>query len=176
MAQQSVQARVMIEPAKLPITEGKTHKQNGTNKQKTTTGKYYKHKKQKEAQLNVAEFLAGAGKTNPKQKQSKNIFQKSRAQTNKKWTSNDENARGERRSRGFSFDFFNNLVDCNYSTKYSITRVRRNPLVSLCEQCWKHLGQTHTYTNTHTNIHTLTHSLTNRLEEHATECKKKMKV
>lgn len=47
MAQQSVQARVMIEPAKLPITEGKTHKQNGTNKQKTTTGKYYKQKKNK---------------------------------------------------------------------------------------------------------------------------------
>lgn len=50
---------------------------------KQQPGNITNKKKQKEAQLNVAEFLAGAGKKNPKQKQSKNIFQKSRAPTKK---------------------------------------------------------------------------------------------
>lgn len=46
--------------------------------------------KQEEAQLNVAEFLAGAG-IKPKQKQSKNIFQKHTAAARRcKLTSNDE--------------------------------------------------------------------------------------
>lgn len=84
MAQQSVQARVMIEPAKLPITEGKTHKQNGTNKQKTTTGKYYKQKKQKEAPLNVAEFLAGAGKKKSETKTKQKHFPEKQSANKKK--------------------------------------------------------------------------------------------
>lgn len=77
----------MIEPAKLHITIAKK-KQKTTSKQnkqaKITTGK---QENTEEALLNVAEIIAEAGKTNPKQKQSKNIFQKSRSQ---KLTSNDE--------------------------------------------------------------------------------------
>lgn len=162
MAQQSVQARVMIEPAKLPITEGKTHKQNGTNKQKTTTGKYYKQKKTKGSAVERSRILSWSWQKKSETKTKQKHFPEKQSANKKKWTSKDENASGERRSRGFSFDFFNNLVDCNYSTKYSITRVRRNPLVSLCEQCWKHLGQTHTHTRTHIQTFTLspTHSQT----------------
>lgn len=72
VAKQFAEARVKIEiPCKITINTAK-------------------QAKQEEAQLNVAEFLAGAGKKNPKQKQSKNIFQNTRQRRRCKLTSNDE--------------------------------------------------------------------------------------
>lgn len=69
------QARVKIEPAKLQLL------QRNTAKYRKTTRKYLK-KIQEEAKLNVADFLAGAGKTSETKTKQKHFPKqcKSRAQ------------------------------------------------------------------------------------------------